>query len=219
MSSPLPGPAAALPTRRRGRSLNALALQLSAVALSFILVALLVVHTSQQAFSDTTANTANSVGAVNIDLNDNDNDVRMFNITGLVPNTVVYRCITVSYTGTLTPTAVQLYSSGAPTTTSTGSLAPYLNLTVDVGPSTGASFSGTDATGCTGFTSSPTSLFSGTLDGFATAYPNYGTSRNTTWTPATGQSRTFRFGVSVQDTNDAINKNTQFGFQWETRTA
>ena len=35
----------------------------------------------------------------------------------------------VTYTGTVDPTAVLLYSSGAPT----GTLAPYLNLTVDVG--------------------------------------------------------------------------------------
>ncbi len=69
--------------RRRGRSLNALALQLSAVALAFILVALLVVTSSQAAFVAQNDNTTNQVSSASIDLADNDEAAAMFqNVTG-----------------------------------------------------------------------------------------------------------------------------------------
>ena len=72
-----------------------------------------------------------------IALSDNDSSTAMFaNVTGMMPGTTVDRCIDVTYTGTVDPTAVMLYITGAPT----GTLSPYLNLTIEVGVDTAAAF-------------------------------------------------------------------------------
>ena len=82
--------------------MNALALQLSAFALAFILIALLVVTSSRAAFVAQSDNATNQVSSAAIQLTDNDNGVAMFNnITGLVPGQVVDRCLDVTYTGSI----------------------------------------------------------------------------------------------------------------------
>jgi hypothetical protein len=196
--------------RRRGRSLNALALQLSALALAFILVALLVVTSSQQAFTAQNDNTNNSVTSATVALTDNDSSTAMFaNVTGLLPAVNVDKCIDVTYTGSVDPTAVLLYAAGAPT----GTLAQYLDLTIDIGADTPDAFRS-----CTSFVSSGT-LYSGTLAAFATGHAGYATGV-TTWDPSTSpETRTFRFRISVQDTTAAAGLTTTFGFSWETRTS
>jgi hypothetical protein len=196
--------------RRRGRSLNALALQLSALALAFILVALLVVTSSRQAFVAQNDNATNQVSSATVDLADNDASTAMFaNVTGLLPGANTDRCIDVTYTGSVDPTAVLLYASAAPT----GTLAPYLDLTIDIGANTPDAF-GT----CTSFVSSST-LYSGTLAAFATARAGYATGLST-WDPSgSPETRTFRFRLSVQDTPAAEGLTTTFGFSWETRTS
>lgn len=201
---------AGAPLRRRRRSLNALALQLAAVALSFILVALLVVTSSRAAFVTRNDNTTNEVTSAAIDLADNDAGTAMFaNVTGLMPGTDVDRCIDVTYTGTVDPNAVLLYVTGSPT----GTLAPYLNLTIDIGNDTADPFRS-----CTSFVSTGT-LYSGTLSGFATAHPAYAGGLST-WDPAgSPETRTFRFRLAVQDTAAAEGLTCTFGFSWETRTA
>ncbi len=65
-----------------------------------------------------------------------------------------------------------------------------------------------------------TNVYTGTLGGFATAHPNFDNGRSTTWDPTgTGQTRTFRFTLSVQDVPAAEGQSTTFGFSWETRTS
>ena len=205
------GPRTSVAGRRRsGRSLNSLAIQLSAFALTFILIALLVVTSSRAAFVAQNDNTTNQVTSAAIALSDNDSGTAMFNgVTNLMPGSPVTRCIDVTYTGTVDPTAVLLYANAAPT----GTLAPYLDLTVQVG---------TDPTpvygDCTGFVSSGT-VYTGTLSAFATAHAGYATGA-TTWDPiGSPETRTFRFVISVQDNSAAANKTSTFGFSWETRTS
>src|SRR3954451_18614684 len=166
-------PLPSTPSRRR-RSLNTVALQVSAGALSFILIALLVVTSSRAAFVAQNDNTSNQVTAAAIDLADNDSSTAMFtNVTGLMPGTNVDRCIDVTYTGTVDPTAVLLYVNSAPT----GTLAPYLDLTIDIGNDTADAFRT-----CTSFVPTGT-LYTGTLSNFATAYANYGAGLST-WDPS-----------------------------------
>ena len=209
MSIGAPQPASAA-TRPARRSLNALALQLAAVALSFILIALLVVTSSRAAFVAQNDNVTNQVTAAAVDLTDNDSSTAMFNnVTGLMPGSNVDRCIDVTYTGTVDPTAVLLYINSAPT----GTLAPYLNLTIDIGADTADAFRT-----CTAFVSSST-LYNGTLSDFATNRASYATGLST-WDPVgTGETRTFRFRVSVQDNAAAEGLTSTFGFSWETRTS
>ena len=167
-------PLASAPTRRR-RSLNTVAIQVSAAALSFILIALLVVTSSRAAFVAQNDNTANQVTAAAIDLTDNDSSTAMFNnVTGLMPGTNVDRCIDVTYTGSIDPLAVQLYATAAPT----GTLAPYLDLTIDIGNDTADPFRD-----CTGFVSTGT-LYNNTLANFATSHANYAAGLSTWLSPS-----------------------------------
>jgi hypothetical protein len=191
-------------------------LQLSAFALSFILVALLVVTSSRAAFVAQNDNIANQVSSATIDLTDDDANTAMFvagTVTNLMPNTDVDRCITVSYTGNITPAEVKMYIASA---LPAGDLSDYLNLRIDVGTATNDPFGD-----CTTFAST-TMLFNSDLLAFATAHPDYATTPlSTTWVPTlTGpdSSRTFRFRISVQDVPAAEGKSTTFGFSWETRT-
>ncbi len=213
MSTSLPR-SEATTVRPRGRSLNSLAIQLSAFALSFILVALLVVTSSRAAFVAQNDNTTNTVTAAAIDLGDNDSNGAMFNSTGLMPGTSVQKCIDVTYTGNIDPLLVKIYATAPPT----GTLGTYLNLTIDVGDDT------TDAFGsCTTFgggVNGSTNVYTGTLAGFASDHPDYANGRSTTWDPTgTGQTKTFRFTVSVQDNPSAEGLTSTFGFSWETRTS
>jgi hypothetical protein len=203
-------PHPAVPARRGGRSLNGLALQLAAVALSFILIALLVVTSSRQAFVAQNDNVSNQVTAAAVDLTDNDSSTAMFaNVTGLMPGTNVDRCIDVTYTGSVDPTAVLLYINAAPT----GTLGPYLNLTIDIGADTADPYRT-----CTGFSSSST-LYTGTLADFATNRGSYATGLST-WDPVgSPETRTFRFRLSVQNDPNAEGLTATFGFSWETRTS
>ena len=196
--------------RPRRRSLNGLALQLSAVALSFILIALLVVTSSRAAFVAQNDNVTNQVTAAAIDLTDNDSGTAMFdNVTGLLPGTNVDRCIDVTYTGTVDPTAVLLYVDAAPA----GTLTPYLSLIIDIGTDTADPFRS-----CTGFTPSA-NVYTGTLSAFAATHDGYATGL-TTWDPVgSPETRTFRFRISVQDNPAAEGANSTFGFSWETRTS
>jgi hypothetical protein len=201
----------------RGRSLNSRVIQLSAFALSFILIALLVVTSSRAAFVAQNDNIANTVSSATVDLTDDDSNTAMFlagTLTNLMPGTVEERCITVTYTGNMTPLEVKMYIASA---LPNNDLADYLNLTVDIGPAISQPFRS-----CTGFVSSAT-LFNNDLLGFATAHPNYATTPLATgWVPtqtAPGNARTFRFKISVQDVPAAEGKSTTFGFSWETRTS
>jgi hypothetical protein len=196
--------------RRRGRSLNSLAIQLSAFALTFILIALLVVTSSRAAFVAQNDNSTNQVTSAAIALTDTDSGTAMFNnVTNLMPGTTEERCIDVTYTGTVDPTAVILYASSAPT----GTLAPYLDVTIQVGSDASPSFRD-----CTGFVSAGT-VYTGTLANFASARTSYANGL-TTWNPVgSPETRTFRFAVSVQDNSAAAGLTSTFGFSWETRTS
>jgi hypothetical protein len=139
----------------------------------------------------------------------------MFSASGLVPSTVVQKCITVTYNGTVSPyPAIKLYAKSPPTTSSGTNLATYLNLTVEMGTGTSDA-----AANCTSF-STPTTIYpTNTLANFASSYPSYATSL-ATWTPTASPSpRTFRFTIQVQDTTAAQGLNTTFGFQWETQAS
>lgn len=194
--------------RRRFRfSLNGLAIQLSAFALSFTLVALLVVSSSHAAFVDQSQNVLNHVTSTDISLTDDDGGTAMFpDEQGLSPGTPVDRCIRVTYDGNIDPKPVLLYAAAT-----SGDLAPYLQLTVEIG--TGSSF------GSCGNFSAERVLYAGTLSGFAATHAGYATGL-TTWDPAAaGEARTFRFTLSVADDPAASGASATFGFTWEARAS
>lgn len=237
-------------------SVNGLVIQLSAVALSFILVALLVVGSSRAAFveenetvtervpvglsdpvpatgpapaprapaSSPSSSPSPSSGPPSppaeavpstdappplqqVDLTDDSAGTAMFvDHDGLVPGAPEQRCIRVTFHGDVDPAAVRLYAASA-----SGALAPYLDLTVEMGPAQAGSFED-----CGGFVPEA-ALFSGTLAAFGAGHGAYDTGL-TTWDPVgPGESRTFRFTVAVQDDPAAEGLGAGFGFAWEAR--
>jgi hypothetical protein len=242
--------------RRRRFSLNGLAIQLAAFALSFTLVALLVVSGSQAAFVEeseaiaeyvpigttppsaerTRGRTTPTAPAptpaepapteptiepepepepepqpvpedVVVELTDSDAGTAMFTDgVPLVPGATEERCIEVTYRGDADPRPVRLYGTGI-----SGALAPYLDLTVEIGRAAPGAFGS-----CATFVRSST-VYSGTLAGFAAAHGSYGTGAPT-WNPTEErETRSFRFTVAVQDVPAAAGLSAGFGFSWATR--
>lgn len=260
------------PPVRRGKrkrfrfSLNGLAIQLSAFALSFTLVALLVVSGSQAAFVEESEVLADYVpigaspspapgegrrpsrpavpappapeappteeppvlpvedpvveelpeepaGAVEIEpeveieveLSDSDAGTAMFGGETLLPGEPLDRCIEVNYAGDDDPAPVRLYAAAT-----SGALAPYLELTIDMGSAAAGVFGG-----CGSFSASA-NVYTGTLADFAATHSSYAAGLFT-WNPSAAQeSRAFRFRVAVQDVPAASGKSASFGFTWRT---
>lgn len=238
--------------RRRFRfSLNGLAIQLSALALSFTLVALLVVTGSHSAFVQQNESVAKAQALAKaralerlrhqragvsagtspaarpsapavpaavtepiapppapapiVELTDSAAGTAMFGGETLTPGNPVERCIDVSYVGDAVPGPVVLYA--APTS---GDLAPFLDLTVDIGNAD----TGVPGT-CDGF--QPTAhLFRGTLAAFADAHPSFAAGQ-VAWDPSdTATTRRFRFSLVVLDDPAASGRTAGFGFSWRT---
>jgi hypothetical protein len=238
--------------RRRAFSLNGLAIQVSAFALSFTLVALLVVGSSKAAFveENETVTERVPVGApatepvtylpgeparpapsrpapstsaepapgepapepppavAELRLRDDAAGTAMFaDEQGLVPGEPERRCIRVALDGGVVPAPVQLYAADV-----TGALAGHLDLVVEVGPGGGVFGD------CSGFAPEST-LFTGTLAEFGRRYTGFD-SGLPAWAPvAPGESRSFRFTVTVRDVPEAEGLSAGFGFTWEARAA
>jgi hypothetical protein len=171
---------------------------------AFLLVGLLVMGTSRAAFFDTTENVGNTFAAGDVALRDDDSASAMFTASDMKPGDSVTHCIVVTYDGSITPSDVELYVTPGELT-GTG-LDDYLDLTVELG--SGGSFAD-----CTGFIGA--SVFSGTLDGFAATHTDF-LSGTGSWTAAaTGEDRTYRFTLSLQDDNAAQNLDAAVNFTWE----
>jgi hypothetical protein len=159
-------------------------------------------HASAAAFSSTTSNTGNGWSAATVSLTDDDSGAAIFAVTGAEPGDTGRNCITVTFTGT-TASTVRAYASGL-----TGTLGPYLNLTVEQG--TGGSFGN-----CTGFTAQASTT--GTLASFASTYTGF-TGGFGTWAPtAAGDVRTYRISWSLAANNVAAGKSAALAFTWEAR--
>lgn len=235
--------------RRRAFSLNGLAIQVSAFALSFMLVALFVVGSSRAAFVEPneTVTERAPVGqeqpqaeapvlvppatpdrarptprpaeppaptpaprpapAPEVGLSDDSSGTAMFtdDLT-LAPGVPDEQCIRVAFDGSVDPEPILLYAASVE-----GALAPFLDLTVELGSSDGGVFGD-----CSGFVPT-TPLFSGSLADFEAAHADYDGGLPT-WDPAgPGESRGFRFSVTVRDDPAAEGLSAGFGFVWEAR--
>ncbi len=92
-----------------------------------------------------------------------------------------------------------------------GDLAPYLDLTVEMGHDDPSTF------GTCGTFRSAVTLFSGTMADFAAAHAGYATGL-TAWQPSGERdARSFRFTVAVRDEPAAAARSVSFGFTWESR--
>ncbi len=189
----------------------ALVFRVAAALASLALVSVLVVRSSTAAFTDVTQNTGNAFLVGSVDLVDDDSAATMFNVTNMEPGQIVVDCIVVTYQGSVPDTsAVKVYSGGY---TDSGTLATFLNLTVEEG--TGGSFGD-----CTGFVNENTIVASMALDTFDTSHTNYANGAGL-WDPsATPASKTYRVTVEL----DTSTPNAQQGesvttliLNWETQ--
>jgi len=182
------------------RSRRAMAYRALAMLASLGFVSVLVMTSSRAAFVDTTDNTSNQFSAGTVVLDDDDSGSVLFNVNNLAPTQSRTNCIRVSYTGSLAAN-VHLYGAAS------GSLAQYLDVTVQVG--TGGTYND-----CTGF-GSATTLYTGTLSNFAATRTNFANGL-AGWNGATNPSnRTYRITVTLQDNNAAQGLSANADFTWE----
>jgi predicted ribosomally synthesized peptide with SipW-like signal peptide len=175
-------------------------------------IAGLTTYGTYSAFSATTVNDGNQIQAGTVLLGDNDSNGVLYNEPNLAPGSPVTKCITVTYTGTL-PSAVKLYVPTAPS----GTLAPYVNVLVEAGSKSSAGME------CTGF-AKDRDVYTGKLSQLVANHTSFanGISDNpageTQWTAAKG-TVSYRFTVSVEDTNDAAGKSVgAHTFKWEAQS-
>jgi hypothetical protein len=157
------------------------------------------------AFNAQTTNTGNSFGSGSVTIADNDANAAMFSLTNMRPANPVSRCITVTYTGSVT-SGVKLYGTPA------GTLAPYLNVTVTRGTQTPNSF-----TDCSNFTpdSGGGVMYTGLLSNFPASLAAGITDPTAAW--ATNEKHTYMFTVDVADDNNAEGKTATASFTWDAR--
>jgi predicted ribosomally synthesized peptide with SipW-like signal peptide len=168
------------------------------------------------AFTSTTTNTGNVFSAGTVSLTDNDGgSSSLLALTNAKPGDADTGCIRVAYDGTL-PATVRLYASVS------GSLADYLTVTVTRGTDSSPSFDS-----CANFTADGTNyigqgngvIYSGTLSAFPATYaaglvdPTSGSPES--WTNP--ESHSYRFQISLNDTNAAQDLNGSATFTWEAR--
>lgn len=182
------------------------------------------------AFSSTTSNAGNQFETGSVTLTDNDSGTAMFNMTGGRPGDTVSKCITVSYSGTLTSN-VRLYGAA----TAGSGLDQYLDLKVTRGTFSGAtpanmactngagsnfvadsaSYSGGNGAGANGVMFNarmnlyPTTWTTGIVDapgGTAEAWTN-------------PESHVYRIDVTVANDNNAASKTHTQTFTWEAQDA
>lgn len=146
-----------------------------ATALALLMVSLLVVTRSRDAFDSTGATLDASFTTGDVQLSDDDGGTTLFDIPNMVPGRPVFECIEVTYEGDVLPMDVKMNASAD------GALVPALVVTVEAGA--GGGFQD-----CDGF--EPTEiLFEGSLAGLA--------ARNTPLSAFTAEetpfTETFRF--------------------------
>ena len=177
------------------------------VLLGLALTSTMVIRTTQSVFNGTTQTSSNSWSTGGATITNDYNATAPFNTatdSTLTGGQQLQKCLVVTYNGATVPAAVRLYAQSV-----SGSLAPYLNLTIDQG--TG----GTGGGSCTSFALGTAAVYSGTLSAFGTASSSYATGVGS-WSPATvGAAQTYRFTVTVQNVAGAQNASAQGVFVWE----
>lgn len=167
------------------------------------------------AFSASTTSPANAFAAGTVAIADNDAGSSVVTLPAASPGQNSSGCVAVTYTGTL-DAGVRLYAALS------GTLGPYLTLTVTRGSDPSPSFAS-----CAGFTADaanhlglgPGVLYNGLLSAFPATYaagivdPLPATPE--TWT--TGERHVYRFSVTLINDNQAQGRSQTAGFTWEAR--
>jgi hypothetical protein len=174
-------------------------------------------------FVSTSPVPGNSFAAGSVQLGDNDSGAAMFSVSGMNPGDSYTKCIAVTYSGSL-PAGVRLYATGG------SGLGAYLTMTVERGTTSPDPPTFGTGDGCGTFTPDAATyaaangvMFSGTLAGFATAYPNYagGLLDPTSGSPASwtsGQRHVYRIVLTLQSNDAAQGLSCSPTLTWEARS-
>ena len=194
-----------------------------AIVLAMALVAVISLAGTRAAFSGQTENAGNEFDTATIDLTDNDGDVVMFNVAGMLPGDVLTHCITVTYTGPAgrNSSGVKVF---VPSYVEASGITLDADLLITIEEGTGAGFSPTgtrtgvqDAQGdCAGFTveAGGPEVTDQPLATFATTYAaGYGD-----WTPIVADTNTtqyYRITVKLATASTAEGESmTTIPFTW-----
>ncbi len=167
-----------------------------AAAVSAFAISALVITTSSDALSIGGTVAQTSVEAGTITLSDDDENRALFALENMAPNRPSTECIQVSYDGSILPVVVSMAAKPS------GSLAPYLQLTIEQG--TGAGFRD-----CTGFEPT-TTVFDGTL-----AQLGLRGSQRLGEFLNLDETMSFRFRFEMQDVQAAVGQTSSVDFAWE----
>ncbi len=167
-----------------------------AAAVSALLIATLVVNRSSGALTSEGTAAASALSSGTISLLDDDQGRSLFDLGSMAPGRPVVRCIEVVYDGTILPVDLAMAVEAS------GSLAQFLDVSIEEG--TGGSFDD-----CATF-SATRPVFSGTLDDMSTRG----------WLPLgrmvnTGDTRSYRLRLELQDTQAALGQTARADFVWE----
>jgi hypothetical protein len=167
-----------------------------AAAISALLIATLVVNRSNEALTTDGTVAGSSLSSGTISLLDDDAGRALFDFSDMAPGRPTVRCIEVIYDGSITPVDLQL------TAESIGDLAAFLDVKVESGQ--GAGFES-----CEGFEPGD-ALYGGTLSEFSASDAIFlGRLVNS------GERRSFRITVNIQDKQEALGKAATADFIWE----
>ena len=192
-----------------------------AIVLSMALVAVISIPGTRAAFSGETLNAGNEFDSATIDLTDDDGDVVMFNVAGMLPGDTLDHCILVTYTGPAGRDSNGVNVFIPSYTPSAGDLDADLLITVEEGTDATPVFdpAGTrtgvqDGLACSSFTPVTAVVTDEPLSTFATTYATgYGT-----WQPIVTDTNTtqyYRITVKLATASTADGESvTAIPFTW-----
>jgi hypothetical protein len=165
------------------------------------------------AFTATTANAGNNISSGTVNISQHSGATTLYNVTNQKPGDTTAKCLRVTYSGSLTASAVKLYvSSGI---TGTG----QYNLQIERGSGL-TTLNGTMS--CAGFSSTSTA-YNGDLAAFGSSYGTGvdGKAAAATW--ATNDTVDYRFTISQNDdptanAHTAVITSGSHTFTWEARS-
>ncbi len=167
-----------------------------AAAITALLITTLVVNRSSEALTIEGTLAANTFESGTITLVDDDGGRSLFDLSDMAPGRPTDRCIEVVYEGSILPVDLMLTSEA------TGSLTPYLTLTIEEGR--GGGFDS-----CVGFETTA-KLYEGTLADLTEARTiELGRLLNV------GDARSFRFRFDLADRQEALGQTATADFVWE----
>jgi predicted ribosomally synthesized peptide with SipW-like signal peptide len=165
------------------------------------------------AFTATTTNSGNNISSGTVKIDQHSGATTLYNVTNQKPGDSTAKCLRVTYSGSLTASAVKLYASAG--ITGTG----QYNLQIERGSGL-TTLNGTMS--CAGFTSSSTA-YNGDLAAFGSSYATGVDGKASAATWATNDTVDYRFTISQNDdttpnAHTAAVTSGSHTFTWEARS-